>query len=125
MIKTMLVILLGVFFIVNAINHFYNSHILEEYAHKKGLFKPETMVFLSGLLLLAGGTSMITGFFIIEGMIGLCIFMAIASFTIHSFWTEQEREMKMMEFMNFVKNWAIIFELIYLTTSLESRYGLI
>jgi putative oxidoreductase len=125
MIKTTLVILLGVFFIFNAINHFYNSHILEEYAHKKGLFKPETMVFLSGVLLLAGGTSMITGYFIIEGMIGLCIFMTIAAFTIHSFWTEQEREMKMMEFMHFVKNWAIIFELLYLTTSLESRFGLI
>jgi putative oxidoreductase len=125
MIKTILVILLGVFFIVNAINHFLNSHMLEEYAHKKGLFKPETMVFLSGLLLTAGGTSMITGYFIIEGMIGLCIFMAIASFTIHSFWKEQEREMKMMEFMHFVKNWAIIFELLYLITSLESRFGLI
>ena len=125
MIKTTLVILLGVFFIVNGINHFYNSHILEEYAHKKGLIKPEYMVFLSGLLLLAGGISMITGYFIIEGMIGLCIFMAIASFTIHTFWNEQSREMRMLEFMHFIKNWAIIFELLYLTTTLESRFGLI
>lgn len=125
MIKTTLVVLLGLFFIVNAINHFYNSHILKEYAHKKGLIKPEVMVFLSGLLLFAGGISMLTGYFIIEGMIGLCIFMAIASFTIHSFWKEQEREMMMLEFMHFVKNWAIIFELLYLTTTLESRFGLI
>jgi putative oxidoreductase len=125
MIKTTLVILLGVFFIVNAINHFYNSHILQEYAHKKGLIKPEIMVFLSGLLLLAGGISMITRYFIIEGMIGLCIFMAIAAFTIHSFWKEREKEIMMMEFMHFVKNWAIIFELLYLTTTLESRFGLI
>lgn len=125
MIKTILVALLGVFFIVNGINHFYNSHILKEYAHKKGLVEPKIMVFLSGLLLIAGGTSMISGFFIIEGMIGLCIFMAIAAFTIHSFWREQEREMMMLEFMHFIKNWAIIFELIYLTTTLESRFGLI
>lgn len=125
MIKTILIILLGVFFLVNAVNHFYNSHILKEYAHKKGLFKPEIMVFLSGLLLLAGGTSMITGYFIIEGMIGLCIFMAIAAFTIHSFWKEQDREVMMIEFMHFIKNWAIIFELLYLTTTLESRFGFI
>lgn len=123
MIKTILIILLGVFFIINGINHFYNSHILREYAHKKGLFEPKIMVFLSGLLLLAGGTSMITGYFIIEGMIGLCIFMAIAAFTIHSFWQEKDREVFMIEFMNFVKNWAIILELIYLTTTVESRYG--
>jgi putative oxidoreductase len=125
MIKTVLIILLGVFFIVNGINHFYNSHILKEYAHKKGLIEPKIMVFLSGLLLIAGGISMITGYFIIEGMIGLCIFMAIAAFTIHSFWLDEDREVKMIEFMHFVKNWAIIFELIYLTTSVESRFGLL
>ena len=123
MIKTTLIILLGLFFIVNGINHFYNSHILNEYAHNKGLIKPKIMVFLSGLLLLAGGMSMVTGYFMIEGMIGLCIFMAIAAFTIHSFWGDHEREVKMIEFMNFLKNWAIIFELIYLTTTVESRYG--
>lgn len=123
MIKTTLIILLGVFFIINGVNHFYNSHILKEYAHKKGLIEPRVMIFLSGLLLLAGGASMITGYFIIEGMIGLCIFMSIAAFTIHSFWLDKDREVMMMEFMNFVKNWAIIFELIYLTTSVESRFG--
>lgn len=115
---------MGVFFLVNGINHFYNSHIVREYAAKRGLIEPRLMVFLSGLLLLFGGLSMITGFFIIEGMIGLSIFMAIAAFSIHSFWKEEDREDKMMEFMNFVKNWAIIFELIYLTTTVESRYGL-
>lgn len=124
MIKTILIILLGVFFLVNGVNHFYNSHILQEYAEKRGLFEPKIMVFLSGLLLLSGGISMITGYFIIEGMIGLCIFMTIAAFSIHSFWKEEEREDKMMEFMNFVKNWAIIFELIYLTTTVESKFGL-
>ena len=123
MIKSILVILLGLFFIINGINHFYNSHILKEYALKKRLFEPKIMVFLSGLLLIAGGVSMITGYFIIEGMIGLCIFMTIAAFSIHSFWLIEDREVKMIEFMNFVKNWAIIFELIYLTTSVESRFG--
>jgi len=125
MIKTILIILLGVFFLVNGINHLYNSHIVKEYAEKRGLIEPKLMVFLSGLLLVFGGLSMITGFFIIEGMIGLCIFMAIAAFSIHSFWKEEEREDKMMEFMNFVKNWAIILELIYLTTTVESRFGLL
>lgn len=124
MIKTILIILLGLFFLVNGFNHFYNSHILQEYAAKRELIQPKIMVFLSGLLLVFGGMSMISGFFIIEGMIGLCIFMAIASFSIHSFWKEEDREDKMMEFMNFVKNWAIIFELIYLTTTVESKIGL-
>lgn len=125
MIKSTLVFLLGLFFILNAINHFYNSHMLKEYALKKGLIKPEIMVFLSGLLLLAGGLSMISGYFMIEGMIGLCIFMTIAAFTIHSFWKEKDREIMMIEFMHFVKNWAIIFELIYLIATVESKFGII
>ncbi len=125
MIKSILVSLLGLFFIVNGINHFYNSHMLNEYAQNKGLIEPKFMVRLSGILLLAGGISMISGYFIIEGMIGLCVFMAIAAFTIHSFWKEEDNERIMLEFMHFVKNWAIIFELIYLTTTLESKFGIL
>ncbi|MCH8487327.1 MAG: hypothetical protein LAT75_10725 [Candidatus Cyclonatronum sp.] len=64
-------------FIVSGINHFYNSLILKEYAHKKVLLYPKILVFLSGILLIAGGLSMITGYFMIDGMIALCIFMAL------------------------------------------------
>ena len=49
------------------------------------------MVILSGILLLAGGASMLIGYFIVEGMIGFCLFMAIAAFTIHSFWKDEEK----------------------------------
>jgi putative oxidoreductase len=125
MIKSTLIFLLGLFFLVNAVNHFYNSHVLEEYARKRGLIEPRVMVFLSGILLAAGGLSMISGYFIIEGMIGLSVFMAVAALTIHSFWKEENREVMMMEFMQFLKNWAIIFELAYLITTVESRYGLL
>ena len=36
MIKTILVSLLGIFFILNGINHLFNTKTLEEYAHKRG-----------------------------------------------------------------------------------------
>lgn len=122
MIKQTLIILLGVFFIVNAINHFYNSHILKEYAHNRGLFKPEVMVYLSGILLLAGGLCLITGFLIVEGIAALCVFLFIAAFSIHKFWKENDREVMMLEFMHFVKNWAIMFELIYIATTITDTY---
>ncbi len=43
------------FFLLNGINHFYNTHILKEYAAKRGLIAPKFMVILSGILLLMGG----------------------------------------------------------------------
>lgn len=118
MIKKILLILLGVFFLLNGINHFYNSHILKEYAHKRGLFAPKVMVFLSGLLLTAGSLTLMTGFLLFEGIIALSIFLLIASFTLHKFWEEKSREIFMLELMHFVKNFAIMFELIYIATTL-------
>jgi uncharacterized membrane protein YphA (DoxX/SURF4 family) len=63
MIKTILLILLGLFFILNGLNHLFNRLTLEEYAHRRGLVSPRIMVFLSGLLLIFGGLSLMTGYF--------------------------------------------------------------
>ncbi len=119
MIKKTLLIFLGMFFLLNGVNHFYNSHILKEYAEKRSLIAPKLMVILSGLLLIAGGLTIITGYLIVPGIIGLCIFLASASFMLHKFWAVKKRESIMLEAMHFVKNWAILFELIYIATTLE------
>lgn len=119
MIKQILVVLLGVFFLLNGVNHFWNSHIIQEYAHRRGLLAPKLMVYLSGALLVLGGLCLITGFLLLEGIIALCAFLVIASFTIHKFWAEHDRERMMLEFMHFVKNWAILFELVYIASSIE------
>jgi uncharacterized membrane protein YphA (DoxX/SURF4 family) len=118
MLKQILLVLLGLFFLLNGFNHFYNTHILKEYAHKRGLIAPKIMVILSGILLTAGGLALITGFFVLEGIIGLSVFLVIASFTLHKFWEEKSREMVMMEAMHFVKNWAILVELLYIASGL-------
>jgi putative oxidoreductase len=52
MIKTVLLILLGLFFILNGLNHLFNRLTLEEYAHRRQLMSPRIIVFLSGLLLI-------------------------------------------------------------------------
>jgi len=119
MIKQILLILLGLFFLLNGVNHFYNTHILKEYADKRSLIAPKLMVILSGILLVAGGATLISGYFITEGIIALCVFLAIASFTLHKFWAVKKREIIMLETMHFVKNWAILFELLYIATTLE------
>ncbi len=117
MIKTILLILLGLFFMLNGVNHLFNTHIYEEYAHKRGLISPRLMVRISGVALIFGGLSLMSNFAMIFGIIGLSIFLIIASFTIHKFWQESETEMRMFEGMNFAKNMAILTELIYIATT--------
>jgi len=114
MIKTILLILLGLFFILNGINHLINTHIYKEYSAKKGLMSPTLMVRISGVALIFGGLSLATGFLKIYGIIGLSIFLIIASFTLHQFWKEEDTEMKLLEGMHFAKNMAILTELIYI-----------
>jgi len=77
------------------------------------------MVTLSVMLLVAGGATLISGYFIIEGIIALCVFLAVASFMLHKFWAVKKRETVMLEAMHFVKNWAILFELVYIATTLD------
>jgi len=114
MIKTALVILLGIFFVLNGINHLFNRHILEEYAAKRGLLSPRLAVLASGLLLIFGGLTLMTGFFMRIGIAGLSVFLVVAAFSIHQFWREAKRDMVMLESMHFAKNFAILMELLYL-----------
>ena len=116
LIKTILLILLGLFFILNGINHLYNTHILAEYAHRRGLVSPQLMVRISGIALIFGGLSLMTGFLKIYGIIGLSIFLVVSALTIHQFWREAEREMWMLEVTHFAKNAALLTELIYIAT---------
>ncbi len=118
MIKTILVILLGVFFILNGLNHLFNAKTVEEWAEQRGLFSPTIMVRLSGFLLIFGGLSLATGFLMLYGIIGLSIFLVLSSFMIHHFWTMKERDEKMIELTHFAKNLAILTELLYLASDL-------
>jgi len=119
MLKTLLIILLGLFFIINGINHFLNRHTVEEYARRRNLVSPVIMVKLSGVLLIFGGLSLMSGVLFYVGIGALCVFLLIASFSIHRFWAEKKRDMRMLEFMHFLKNFAILIELLYIAETVS------
>ncbi len=114
MIKTVLIILLGVFFILNGFNHFYNEKMVEEYARKRGLFSPRLSVMAAGMLLIFGGIALMIPAVRIAGIVSLSVFLIIATFTIHTFWVEKEKQARLGEAMNFAKNLAILTELLYI-----------
>ncbi len=117
MIKTVLLILLGLFFVLNGINHLINTHIYEEYSLKRGLISPRLMVQLSSVVLIFGGITLMFNYLICYGVIALSIFLVIASFSIHQFWNEKDNQSKLLESMHFAKNMAILTELIYIAFS--------
>lgn len=117
MLKSLLLTLLGLFFLLNGVGHWVSPRIYEEYAHKRGLISPRLMVRLSGIALILGGLSLITGIGRIYGIVGLAVFLIVASFTIHTFWRESDREMQLLEGTHFAKNMAILIELAYIATS--------
>lgn len=113
MLKTILIVLLGVYFILNGLNHLFNRKILEEYAAKRQLFEPKWAVLLSGFLLISGGTALMIREVRVVGVYGLCVFLLMATFMIHRFWSERDPNDRMLEGMNFTKNLAIAVELLY------------
>jgi len=98
----------GGYFLYNGINHFLNRKMLVDYARSKGVPSPELAVSASGLLILAGGASILTG---IQPKIGAAListFLLGVSPRMHAFWNEDDAQQRMNEMVNFTKNMALI-----------------
>ena len=116
MIKIILVSLLALFFVVNGLNHLFNTRVLEEYAEKRSLFTPRFSVIMSGIGMIIGAILLLIPATKPIGAFGLATFVVIAALLLHRFWKEEKAEIRMLEFQNFVKNFAIAIEMIYLGT---------
>ncbi len=107
-------LLLGGFFISNGINHFRNLTLMAGYANSKGTPAPALAVGGTGVLLLAGGLSLVLGFQPIVGAALLAIFLLGVSFKMHNYWAVQDPQAKLGEQVNFMKNMALLGALLML-----------
>ncbi|NCN27694.1 DoxX family protein [bacterium] len=117
MIKAGLLIFLTLFFVLSGFNHLYNSKVLIEYAHKRHLFSPRFSVVTSGIALVVGGVFLQFAMTRFVGAIGLAFFVLLAAFLLHRFWDESDKEDRLLELQNFVKNFAIAAEMLYIAFS--------
>ncbi|MFA4818363.1 MAG: DoxX family membrane protein [Patescibacteria group bacterium] len=101
-------VLFGGYFLMNAINHFSQADMLSGYAASQGVKSPKLAVFVSGLLLLAGGAGILLGVYVSWAVLALVLFLVPVSFKMHAFWKVSEPNMKMMEMVNFTKNMALL-----------------
>lgn len=101
-------IIFGGYFIYNAYNHLAHHKNLIGYAKMKGVPMPSTAVFLSGLIMLLGGLSVVFDVRMVLGLWLIIIFLIPTTFMMHAFWKEKDPSTKMSENIAFMKNMALV-----------------
>lgn len=110
-------VILGLYFVYNAFNHFKNLNSLSQYAQSKKVPYPKFSVVLTGILLLVGGLTILLGNYIEIGVLALTLFFLPVTFLMHNFWAENDPQMKILQIINFTKNlalWASLLSLLFI-----------
>lgn len=100
-------VIFGLYFVYTGITHFVKYQGLKEYATFKKIPAAGFAVIVTGLVLIGGGLSILTGYLLQTGLILLAIFLIVAAFTVHNFWTVEDENAKAGELNQFLKNIAI------------------
>jgi putative oxidoreductase len=101
-------IIYGGFFLVSAFNHFTKLGSYTQYASAKHVPAPGLAVVGSGLLILLGGLSVITGFWPQIGLLLIVVFLLGTTPSMHNFWSVADAAARMGEQINFMKNVALL-----------------
>jgi uncharacterized membrane protein YphA (DoxX/SURF4 family) len=98
----------GGFFLYNGINHLKERKSLAHYAETKNVPLANAAVAGTGVVLIAGGTSILLGIKPKLGTAAIAGFLAVVSPVMHNFWSVQEPNQRMNEMINFSKNMALL-----------------
>jgi len=101
-------LLFGGFFLYNGINHLKERKQLAQYAGAKKVPMPDVAVTASGVMLLAGGASILLGVKPRLGALAIIGFLAGVSPTMHDFWRAEDPSQRMNDMINFSKNMALL-----------------
>lgn len=100
-------ILFSAIFIQSGIGHMTNTAQMAEYAKSKKVPAPKLAVFLSGLMILLGGTSIILGLWVNIGAWLIIIFLIPTAFIMHNFWSVDDQMTRQNEMIHFMKDLAL------------------
>lgn len=97
-------ILVGLFYLYPAYENVFMAGTKVGYAASKGLPMPQLLVPLSGVLLLLGGLSLLTGYQPKIGVAAIVLFFVPVTLMMHNFWAIEDSIMRMVEFHSFLAN---------------------
>ncbi|HKK28293.1 MAG TPA: DoxX family protein [Gemmatimonadota bacterium] len=100
-------ILFALIFLGSGLNHFAQLEAMSQYAGSKGIPAPRFFTAVSGLMLLAGGISILLWWLVSIGSWLLIAFLLPAAFLMHDFWAVEDPQAKQTEQAQFMKNLAL------------------
>ncbi len=99
--------LFSAIFIFSGLGHFMQLDEMAGYAESKGVPAPKAMVLLSGVVILAGGLSVLFWKQVVIGSWLLVGFLLAAAVTVHDFWAVEDPQQAQTEQAQFFKNVAL------------------
>jgi uncharacterized membrane protein YphA (DoxX/SURF4 family) len=102
-------VLVAAFFLMSAFNHLTKSAMLAGYAQSKGVPMAQVSTIVTGLMMLAGALSVLTGWH-------------VTAFIMHNYWTVADPMAQMGERINFWKNITIAGALLLYAAALHHAY---
>jgi putative oxidoreductase len=100
-------VLFAFLFFSSAYGHFANRKMMAGFATSKGVPAAMAATLGGGVLLLAGGLSVLLGIWPDLGSLLLVIFLVPTAVMIHNFWKETDPQARMMEMVQFSKDTAL------------------
>jgi uncharacterized membrane protein YphA (DoxX/SURF4 family) len=99
----------GGFFLYNGINHIRNRKPMAQYTQSKGVPNAlsEAAVIGTGVAMLAGGASIVSGVKPKWGALAILGFLGGVSPIMHNFWVHEDPQQRQAELINFTKNLAM------------------
>lgn len=101
-------VLFGGFFIVSGIRHFQHLDMMAGFTGSKGFPAPKLAVMVSGLMIIAGGLSILLGVRPLWGVVLVSAFLLPVTFVIHQYWKHTDPMMRINDQVNFMKNIALL-----------------
>ncbi|MFF3323897.1 DoxX family protein [Streptomyces sp. NPDC002889] len=100
-------ILFALLFLSSGVAHLVQTKAMAGYAASRGLPAAVPAVLFSGLLLLAGGLSLVLGVWADLGALLLAVFCFPTAVLMHAFWKESDAQMRQIEQTMFLKDIAL------------------
>jgi len=97
-------IVFSFFFMFSGFNHLTKLSMYAQYAGASGVPAPTVLTAVSGVMLLAGGLSILLGVQARWGALLIAVFLVTAAFTVHKFWGIADPMMAANQAAHFWKN---------------------
>lgn len=101
-------ILFSLIFVFGGLGHFMQLEEMAEYAASRNVPAPKIMVVLTGLMLVAGGLSILFWKYVVVGSWLLIVFLGLAAVKMHAFWAMDDPMERQNEMNHFMKNVALL-----------------